>query len=245
MYIFKHWRYGYHSLFVNNVVWSNIFVPEKKVYSVDNFLITQYCVNKLATAILNKFLFVTFNAPGSQEPFSTPPGSPDASDNAPRVTSSHWQRPPGHQEPVTTPPRSPGASDNALQVTRSQWQCPSGHQEPASTPRATRTQCLRPRATRSHWEHPQTTESQRPYQRVARCSVNASGPPRGNGYGHCRFSPLQSSCSLTSHLLPSPTSISQLDGWADPEPEAESEPEIEQKKREKKSILKYLTLSTT
>ena len=120
MYIFKHWRYGYHSLFVNNVVWSNIFVPEKKVYSVDNFLITQYCVNKLATAILNKFLFVTFNSPGSQEPFSTPPGSPEASDNAPRVTRSQWQCPPGHQEQVTTPSGSPGASDNALRVTRSQ-----------------------------------------------------------------------------------------------------------------------------
>ena len=91
------------------------------------------------------------------------PGSPEASDNAPRVTRSQWQRPPGHQEPVIMPPGSPGASDNALRVTRSQWQRPLGHQEPASTPQATRTQCLRPRATRSHWERPQTTESQRPY----------------------------------------------------------------------------------
>ena len=142
-------------------------------------------MNKLATAILKKFYlwFSTHPVPGSHS--QRPSG----------VTRSQWQCPPVHQEPVTTPPGSPGASDNDLQVTRSQWQRPPGHQEPASRPQATRTQCIRPRATRSHWERPQTTESQRPYHRVARCSVNASGPPRGKGHGHCRFSPLQTSCS--------------------------------------------------
>ena len=88
------------TIMVDNVAWSKIFVLEKKIYSVNNFLITQYCVNKLATAILKKNLFVIFNSSGSREPFSTPLGC--------------------HQEPVTMPPGSPGASDNAPRVTRSQ-----------------------------------------------------------------------------------------------------------------------------